>query len=111
MVLSKGASWWIAPTRSTPALRSAVASSLPTSRSPYRIGSAKAGPGPMRAETCHGLASARARATGYQSQNYRREETSDGARRGRDPAGQGEEPGYGGDPDAERATAGATHLG
>src|ERR1035438_10875445 len=41
MVLSKGASWCTASTRSTPALRSAVASSLPTSRSPYRIGSAK----------------------------------------------------------------------
>ena len=41
MVLVNGASWWIAWTRSTPAWRSAVASSLPASRSPYRIGSAK----------------------------------------------------------------------
>jgi len=40
-LLSRCTSWWIASTRSTPALRSAVASSLPTSRSPYRIGSAK----------------------------------------------------------------------
>src|SRR4029450_1406643 len=31
MVLSKGTSWWIASTRRTPALRSAVASSFPTS--------------------------------------------------------------------------------
>ena len=41
VVLSNGTSWWIASTRSMPAFRSAVASSLPTSRSPYRIGSAK----------------------------------------------------------------------
>ena len=32
---------WIAFTRSTPAFRSAVASTFPTSRSPWRIGSAK----------------------------------------------------------------------
>ncbi len=36
-----GTSWWIARTRSVEALRSAVASSFPTSRSPCRIGSAK----------------------------------------------------------------------
>src|SRR5204863_7729491 len=41
IALVKGTSWWIASTRNTPALRSAVASSLPTSRSPYRIGSAQ----------------------------------------------------------------------
>ena len=40
-VLLKATSWWIAATRSTSVLRSAVASSFPTSRSPYRIGSAK----------------------------------------------------------------------
>src|SRR6185437_11154791 len=37
-------------------------------------------------------------------------ESSDAARRRRDPARQGQEPGHGGDPDAERATAGAAHL-
>src|ERR687898_186016 len=41
MARSKGTSWWTASTRSTPAVRSAAASSFPTSRSPYRIGSAK----------------------------------------------------------------------
>ena len=39
--LLNGTSWWIASTRSTPALRSAVASTFPTSWSPCRIGSAK----------------------------------------------------------------------
>jgi hypothetical protein len=39
--LVNGMSSWIASTRKTPPLRSAVASSLPTNRSPYRIGSAK----------------------------------------------------------------------
>ena len=40
MVGVKSTSWWIACTRSTPASRSAAASSLPTSPSPYRIGRA-----------------------------------------------------------------------
>ncbi len=38
MALVKGTSWWMALTRRTPALRSAWASSLPTRRSPDRIG-------------------------------------------------------------------------
>ena len=38
--LVKGTSWWMALTRRTPALRSAWASSLPTRRSPDRIGRA-----------------------------------------------------------------------
>jgi hypothetical protein len=41
MAGENGTSWWIAWTRSTPALRSARASSLPVSWSPDRIGSAK----------------------------------------------------------------------
>ncbi len=40
-VLPNGTSWWIASTRNRPAFRSAAASSLPTSRSPYKIGNAK----------------------------------------------------------------------
>ncbi len=41
MAAVKGTSSWTASTKSRPALRSAVASSLPTSRSPWRTGSAK----------------------------------------------------------------------
>ncbi len=41
IVFVNGTSWWMASTRSTRSVRSVVASTFPTSRSPYRIGIAQ----------------------------------------------------------------------